>query len=181
MHDDDLLVCGTFTELRSAEIALEGLKHEGLPDSAILIVSRGTDKPSDPKISAPLDADEHQGYPAVAGVVGAVGGAAAAVAGITVALASGGIGLLAAGPIIATLAAGTVGATFGGAAGIVVGQGIPERHVSAIDGHLRSGKTVLLVRCENSVQKQTAERVLAVGAENVSLLDAEAESERQPK
>ncbi len=178
MHSD-LLVCGTFTGLRSAEIALEDLKRAGLPDSAISIVSRGADEPSVRKTNPPLDADEHQGYPAVAGVVGAVGGAAAAVAGVTVALASGGIALMAAGPIIATLAAGTVGATFGGAAGIVVGQGIPERHVSAIDEHLRSGKTLLLVRCENGGQKQIAERVLAVAAENVSLLDGEPANERQ--
>ena len=172
MHSDSL-VCGTFTELRSAEIALEDLKREGLPDSAISIVSKGEEGPSDQKTNPPLDADEHQGHPVVAGVVGAVGGAAAAVTGITVALASGGIALLAAGPIMATLAAGTVGATFGGAAGVVVGQGIPERHVSAIDEHLRSGKTLLLVRCGNSGQRQTAERVLARTAENVSLLDTE--------
>lgn len=178
MHSD-LLVCGTFTELRSAEIALEDLKREGLPDSAISIVSKGAEQPSGQKTNPPLDTDEQQGYPAVAGVVGAVGGAAAAVAGVTVALASGGIALMAAGPIIATLAAGTVGATFGGAAGVVVGQGIPERHVSAIGEHLRSGKTLLLVRCENSGQKQVAERVLAGAAERVSLLDGESENERQ--
>ena len=115
MHSD-LLVCGTFTELRSAEIALEDLKREGLSESAISIVSTGAERPADQKTIPQADADERQGYPAVAGAVGAVGGAAAAVAGITVALASGGIALMAAGPIIATLAAGTVGATFGGAA-----------------------------------------------------------------
>ncbi len=169
----DLLVCGTFTDVHSAEIALEDLKREGLPESAVSIVSRGADQPAGRKTNPPLDTDEQPGYPAVAGVVGAVGGAAAAVVGVTVALASGGIALMAAGPIVATLAAGTVGATFGGAAGIVVGQGIPERHVSAIDEHLRSGKTLLLVRCENSGQRQTAERVLARTAENVSLLDTE--------
>jgi hypothetical protein len=175
MHSD-LVVCGTFTELRSAEMALEDLKREGLPETGISVLSQGAEPPSGPKTNPPLNTDEQQGYPVVAGVVGAVGGAAAAVAGVTVALASGGIALMAAGPIIATLAAGTVGATFGGAAGVVVGQGIPERHVSAIDEHLRSGKTLLLVHCENSGQRQTAERVLARTAENVSLLDAEPEN-----
>ncbi len=175
MHGDQL-VCGTFSELRSAEIALEDLEREGVPHSIISIVSRGAQQPSVQKTDPPLDADEHRGYPAVAGLVGAVGGAAAAVAGVTVGLASGGIGLMAAGPIIATLAAGTLGATFGGAAGIVVGQGIPERHASAIDEHLRSGKTLLLVDCGNSGQMQTAERVLARTAEKVSLLDAEPEN-----
>jgi hypothetical protein len=160
-----MVLCGTFPDPRTAEAALGALKREGLPDAALSIVG-----PAGEAASLP-DAEEREGHPVVAGVLGAAGGAAAAAAGVAVGIASGGIALLAAGPIVATIAAGTLGATLGGAAGVVVGgQGIPERPAAGLEEQMAGGKTLLLVECQDASQKLTAERVLADSAEKVTLL-----------
>jgi hypothetical protein len=77
--------------------------------------------------------------------------------------------LIAAGPIIASLAGLSVGGAMGGLVGALVGMGIPEFEAKVYDGRLKDGGVLLAVHCENFEGILKAREVLkAVGAEDVA-------------
>ena len=81
------------------------------------------------------------------GVGGVVGGTLGLLAGIG-ALAIPGVGpLIAAGPIIASLAGMGVGGAIVGLVGALVGLGIPEYEAKLYDGRVRDGGVLLSVQC----------------------------------
>src|SRR5205085_10018406 len=85
---------------------------------------------------------------AVAG--GAIGGTLGLLAGIG-ALAIPGVGpLIAAGPIMATLAGVGTGGVVGGIVGALVGMGIPEYEAKRYEGRIKEGGILLSVHCDNS-------------------------------
>ena len=100
-----------------------------------------------------------------AGVGGVVGGTLGLLAGIG-ALAIPGVGpLIAAGPIMASLAGLGVGGAVGGLVGALVGMGIPEFEAKIYDGRLKDGGVLLAVHCESIEGILKAREVLkAVGA-----------------
>jgi hypothetical protein len=86
------------------------------------------------------------------------------------ALAIPGIGsLIAAGPIVATLAGLGVGGTVGGITGALIGLGIPEFEAKRYEGRMQRGGILLSVHCETSEEIKRAKSVLeATRAEDVS-------------
>lgn len=104
---------------------------------------------------------------ATAGAV--VGGTIGLLAGIG-ALAIPGIGpLIAAGPIVATLAGIGSGGVVGGLAGALVGAGIPEYEAKRYEGRIREGGLLLSVHCDNSDWVSKAKDTLKMtGAQDVS-------------
>ena len=67
------------------------------------------------------------------------------------ALAIPGIGpLLAAGPIVATLAGVGAGGAAGGIIGALVGMGIPEYEAKRYEGHVKNGGVLMSVHCDTS-------------------------------
>jgi len=98
-----------------------------------------------------------------------VGGTLGLLAGIG-ALAIPGIGpLIAAGPIVATLAGIGSGGVVGGLTGALIGAGIPEYEAKRYEGRIKSGGILLSVHCDNSEWTSRAKQILkATGAEDVS-------------
>lgn len=104
---------------------------------------------------------------AVAG--GAIGGTLGLLAGIG-ALAIPGVGpLIAAGPIMATLAGLGSGGVVGGLIGALAGMGIPEFEAKRYEGRIKEGGLLLSVHCDNSDWVSKAKDLLKrTGAEDIS-------------
>jgi len=81
-----------------------------------------------------------------------------------------GIGpFIAAGPIMAALAGMGAGAVLGGAAGALVGIGIPEYEAKRYEGLVRQGGILMSVHCDDSEWTSRAKKLLEqLGAEDIS-------------
>jgi hypothetical protein len=100
---------------------------------------------------------------------GVIGGTLGLLAGIGI-LAIPGVGpLIAAGPIMATLAGLGAGGAVGGLVGALVGMGIPEYEAKRYEGAVKGGGTLLSVHCDTSDQIGTAKAALKeTGASDIS-------------
>ncbi|HKD63209.1 MAG TPA: hypothetical protein VKB40_04170 [Candidatus Acidoferrales bacterium] len=98
-----------------------------------------------------------------------VGGAIGLLAGIG-ALAIPGVGpLIAAGPIMATLAGVGVGAAVGGVAGALIGLGIPDYEAKRYEARLNKGGVLLSVHCNTAGEVKRAKNLMeGTGAEDIS-------------
>jgi len=98
-----------------------------------------------------------------------LGGALGLLAGIG-ALAIPGVGpLIAAGPIMATLAGMGAGGTVGGLTGALVGAGIPEFEAKRYEGVIEKGGILLSVHCSTSDEVTRAKQILkGTGGDAVS-------------
>lgn len=95
------------------------------------------------------------------GVVGgALGGLAAGLVAIGVIVAPG-LGLIAAGPLLAALAGLGAGGAAGGLVGGLVGLGIPEHHAKAMDEKITRGGILIAVGTANKAEQDSAENALA--------------------
>lgn len=104
------------------------------------------------------------------GVVGgAIGGTLGLLAGIG-ALAIPGVGpLIAAGPIMATLAGLGAGGVVGGLVGALVGLGIPEYEAKRYEGRVKDGGILVSVHCDTSNEISRAKDVLKqAGGEDIA-------------
>jgi hypothetical protein len=104
-----------------------------------------------------------------AGTGAVLGGTLGLLAGIG-ALAIPGVGpLIAAGPIMATLAGAGAGGAAGGMIGALIGMGIPEFEAKRYEGRVKSGHILLSVHCDDSDWTKKAKDILErTGAEDVS-------------
>jgi hypothetical protein len=167
MSDKKTAVFGIYSTRNGAEQAAEALVNGGFAagDISVLLPENlgtremGTEKST----KAP------EGATAGAGTGVVLGGALGLLAGIG-ALAIPGVGpLIAAGPIMATLAGMGVGGTVGGLTGALVGLGIPEFEAKRYEGILQKGGILLSVHCATSDEvKHSKETLKATGAEDVS-------------
>src|SRR5487761_607602 len=110
-----------------------------------------------------------EGATAGASTGAVIGGTLGLLAGIG-ALAIPGVGpLIAAGPILATLAGIGVGGAVGGFAGALIGMGIPEYEAKRYEGRLQKGGILLSVHCNSSEEIKRAKEIMKnTGAEDVS-------------
>lgn len=93
-----------------------------------------------------------------AGTGGAIG---AVIAGLTAVgtIATGGAGLLVAGPIVAALAGAGAGAAGGSVLGGLIGSGIPEHEVKHYEDAIKKGHVMVGVNCKDSDECDTARDV----------------------
>ncbi|MCC6678562.1 MAG: ferritin-like domain-containing protein [Phycisphaerales bacterium] len=139
----DSLITGVFTTSERAAQAIDALTQGGVPRDYISIVAAEGTKVEAFGIQKQTKAG--QGAAIGGGIGGAVG---ALVAGFTAvgALATSGIGLIAAGPIVAALAGAGAGAAAGGVLGGLVGLGIPEHQVKFFQDALNKGSVLVGVK-----------------------------------
>ncbi len=167
MASHDAAAFGVFPTIANAEAAVDGLTMAGFSNQAVSVLL--SDQGELEEFVAENNTKASDGATAGAGVGGVVGGTLGLLAGIG-ALAIPGVGpLIAAGPIIASLAGLGVGGAMGGLVGALVGMGIPEFEAKVYDGRLKDGGVLLAVHCENFEGIMKAREVLkAVGAEDVA-------------
>ncbi len=167
MTGENTAVYGIYNNRAEVEDAIDrmianGFRREDI--SVLLPDNRGTkDFAHEKHTKAP----EGTATGAVTG--GAVGGTLGLLAGIG-ALAIPGVGpLIAAGPIVATLAGVGAGGTVGGLVGALIGAGIPEYEAKRYEGRIRAGGILLSVHCDNSDWVKRAKDMLRItGAEDIS-------------
>ncbi len=168
MAAESAAVFGIFTSGTGAEAAIDRLTAAGFPsqDISVLMSEKDASKESAADETTKAAGDATTGL----GVGGVVGGTLGVLAGIG-ALAIPGVGpLIAAGPIIASLAGlGVVGGAVGGLVGALVGLGIPEYEAKLFDGRVKDGGVLLSIHCARFENVPKAREVLtAAGAEDIA-------------
>lgn len=149
------MVVGVFDHAEQADAAVRDLLEQGYSAEQVSVVRRPAGAPPG------LDADQtasDEGMAAGAAIGGVLGGGAGLALSLS-ALAVPGIGpILAAGPLIATLAGAAVGGAAGGLLGSFLGLGIPEAEAREYEAAVRQGGVFLSVATGSA---EEAERVQA--------------------
>jgi hypothetical protein len=149
MSGENAAVFGTFTGGASMEVAVDRLTAAGFSSGDVSILM-----------------SDKEGLKV--GVGGVVGGTLGLLAGIG-ALAMPGVGpLIAAGPIVASLAGMGVGGAVVGLVGALVGLGIPEYEAKVYDGRVRDGGVLLSVHCVHCDESRVRDILIAAGAEDIA-------------
>jgi len=153
----------TRTEVESAVSALRDAGFSSSEISVLLPEDLGSEElVTEKSTKAP------EGAAVGVGSGAAVGGALGWLVGVG-ALAIPGIGpVIAAGPIVATLAGIGVGGALGGFAGALIGVGIPENEAKRYEGKILKGGILVAVHCETVDQIKRAKEIMEItGAEDV--------------
>lgn len=167
MSSKNTAVFGIYATPGTAEAAVDHLLARGFPNSAISVLLPDDDSTRAFAHEKSTKAPEGTTAGATTGVV--VGGTLGLLTGLGL-LAIPGLGpIIAAGPIMATLAGMGAGGTVGGIVGALVGMGIPEYEAKRYEGAVKDGGTLLSVHCDTSEQVDVAKQALKeTGARDVS-------------
>jgi len=147
-------LAAVFSSRPEADRAVEDLVSAGFSRSAIsLLVAESSRGQHFRVVEGDKAAEGALGGSVVGGTLGAVAAGLVAV-GIIVAP---GVGLVAAGPLLAALAGLGAGAAAGGLVGGLVGLGIPEHHAKVMDSQVTRGGILLAVGVANKDEQRAAE------------------------
>ncbi|MBB5060625.1 hypothetical protein HDF16_005361 [Granulicella aggregans] len=177
MSSKHMAVFGIYATPGTAEAAVDHLLSKGFINEDISVLL-----PDDESTKA-FAHEKHTKAPegTTTGVTtgGVIGGTLGLLAGIG-ALAIPGVGpLIAAGPIMATLAGVGVGGAVGGVVGALVGMGIPEFEAKRYEGAVKDGGTLLSVHCDTSEEIDAAKASLKeTGAKDISSASEAASSDK---
>ncbi len=156
-----------FPTRSAAEAAVDRLHTAGFSTDDVSVLM--ADKQGSKEFASEKNTKAPEGT--TAGVLGGgtVGGTLGLLAGLG-ALAIPGVGpLIAAGPIMATLAGLGIGSAVGGLVGALVGMGIPEYEAKRYEGRVNDGGILVSVHCESSEEVSRAKEVLkAAGGEDIA-------------
>jgi len=167
MAGKNTAVYGIYSNRAAAEQAVDQLIGSGFRSEDVSVLLQDNQGTKDFAHEKSTKAPEGATTGATTGA--AVGGTLGLLAGIG-ALAIPGVGpLIAAGPIMATLAGLGSGGLVGGIVGGLVGMGIPEYEAERYEGRIKEGGILVSVHCDNSDWVKRAKEVLKnSGAEDVS-------------
>jgi hypothetical protein len=167
MSSKNVAVFGIYATPATAEAAVDHLLANGFTNSAISVLL--PDDESTRAFAHEKSTKAPEGTTTGVATGGVIGGTLGLLAGIG-ALAIPGVGpLIAAGPIMATLAGVGAGGAIGGIVGALVGMGIPEYEAKRYEGAVKGGGTLLSVHCDTSEQVDAAKVSLKdTGAHDIS-------------
>jgi hypothetical protein len=167
MSSKNVAVFGIYATPSTAEAAVDHLLANGFTNSAISVLL--PDDKSTRAFAHEKSTKAPEGTATGAATGSVIGGTLGLLAGIG-ALAIPGVGpLIAAGPIMATLAGAGAGGAVGGMVGALVGMGIPEYEAKRYEGAVKDGGTLLSVHCDTSEQVDAAKASLKnTGARDIS-------------
>jgi len=173
-------VFGIYPGRSAAEYAVDAFIQAGFSagDISVLLAEGGSTR----EFAHEKHTKAPEGTAVGAAAGGAVGGTLGLLAGIG-AIAIPGLGpLIAAGPIMATLAGLGAGGAVGGLIGALTGLGVPEYEAKRYEGRVKAGGVLLSVHCDTSEEIGVAKDVLKrTGAEDIaSAGEAKAET-HEPK
>jgi len=162
-------VFGIYSSRSAVESAITALKDAGFSNSEIsVLLPEGSNSNSNKDVITESATKAPEGAAVGVGSGAAIGGALGWLVGAG-AVAIPGIGpVIAAGPIVTTLAGIGVGCAFGGFAGSLVGVGISEDAAKRYEGRVLKGGVLVVVRCETSEEiARTAEIMERTKAEDI--------------
>lgn len=163
----NIVVLGIFKTRANLESCVENLREEGFRNADVSALFSSNSSSKEFAHVAGTKMPEGASTGAASGAV--VGGVLGWLAGIG-SLAIPGFGpLIAAGPIVATLAGAGIGGTVGGITGALIGYGLPEFEAKRYEGAVKDGGILLSVHCDSSEWVENAKETLKqCGAENIS-------------
>jgi hypothetical protein len=167
MSNKNVAVFGIYKTPGTAEAAVDHLLSKGFTNSAISVLM--PDDESTRAFAHEKNTKAPEGTTTGVTTGGVIGGTLGLLAGIG-ALAIPGVGpLIAAGPIVASLAGLGVGGTVGGIVGALIGLGIPEYEAKRYEGAVKGGGTLLSVHCDTAEQIDSAKAGLKeTGAQDIA-------------
>ena len=167
MSSKNTAVFGIYATPATAELAVDHLIAKGFPNAVISVLL--PDDETTRAFAHEKSTKAPEGTTTGVTTGGVVGGTLGLLAGVG-ALAIPGVGpLIAAGPIMATLAGVGVGGAVGGVVGALVGMGIPEYEAKRYEGAVKDGGTLLSVHCDTSDQVDAAKASLKeTGARDIA-------------
>ncbi len=150
-----------------ADTIVERLRNAGFSDNDISVLF--PDKGSTRDFAHKNETKMPEGATVGATTGGVVGGTIGLLAGIG-ALAIPGLGpFIAAGPIIAALSGGAIGAGVGGLTGGLIGLGIPEYEAKRYEGKVKEGGILISVHSESKDETESAKSIFKEeGAHDIS-------------
>jgi hypothetical protein len=156
-----------FPSRSEAEIAVNQLTAAGFSSQDVSVLM--ADKSGTRDFATEKNTKAPEGTTTGAGVGGTIGGTIGLLAGIG-AIAIPGVGpLIAAGPIMATLAGLGVGGAVGGVVGALIGMGIPEYEAKRYEGRVKEGGILVSVHCDSSDEVSRAKDILkGAGGDDVA-------------
>ena len=166
---------GIFPTRNAAEAAVDRLTAAGFSNQDVSVLM--SDSAGSQDFATEKNTKAPEGTATGVGVGGITGGTLGLLAGLG-ALAIPGVGpLIAAGPIMATLAGLGIGGAVGGLVGALVGMGIPEYEAKRYEGRVKDGGILASVHCESSEEVSRAKEILrASGAEDIASSNEESGS-----
>jgi hypothetical protein len=167
MSGKNTAVYGIYKSLADAERAVDTVKSAGFSDQDVSVLVADNETTRQFAHEKNTKAPEGATTGAVAG--GALGGTLGLLAGIGT-LAIPGVGpLIAAGPIVATLAGIGTGGAVGTLVGALVGMGIPEYEAKRYEGRVKNGGVLMSVHCDSSEEIDRAKAIMkGTGADDVA-------------
>jgi hypothetical protein len=163
MAAESAAIFGIVVTPASMEAAIGGLKSAGFSSAEVSILM--SDKGGWHDFVGSRSAHAATGVE----VGGVVGGAVGLILGLGVLFIPGVGPLVAAGPIMASLAGLGVGGALGGLVGALVDMGVPEYEARLYDDRLKQGAVLLSIRCVSLEQFDRARSVLTTaGAEDIA-------------
>lgn len=159
------VITGLFENSVKASVAIHKLEEAGISQDDISIIANDSYTKDSFGVAEGSKAAE-------GGIIGAAstGILAAVVAGLTAVgtVASGGAGLLVAGPIVAALAAGGAGAAAGGTIGAIVGAFIPEHEIKFYEDAIEKGSVLVGVKYTSDNKDKIEDALKAANSDKVS-------------
>jgi hypothetical protein len=159
------VITGLFKSSSAASNAIFRLESAGVTHNDISVIANGTHSKENFAVDEGTKASE-------GGVIGAAstGIVAAVVAGMTAvgAVATGGAGLVVAGPLVAALAAGGAGAAIGGSLGAIIGAFIPEHEIKYYEDAIKEGSVLVGVKYTSHNKDKIKDILEQAGAEKVA-------------
>lgn len=159
-------------------------KSKGAAESGVEILKSNSFRLSDISVLLPKDSGSQdllhtkatkapEGAATGAGTGAVIGGVLGLLVGVG-ALAIPGVGpLIAAGPIMASLAGMGVGGAVGGLSGALIGFGIPEYEAKRFEGYVKDGGILISVHVDDKEWAEKAKTLLeATGAKDVAMSTA---------
>ncbi len=150
-------VTATFKSRTSAEEAVDSLIDAGFYQEDISLLVTDSTRGSSFAMKEGNKSEQYEATGAEAG--GAFGAIAALLISASI-IPSGGLSLVAIGPVAATLAGLGAGGLAGGLIGALVGLGVPEHEAKIYESSVKDGNILLAVTTDNKEEKQLAERIL---------------------
>ena len=159
------IVTGIFKNRRSADDAIQQLYGAGFSERDVSILmsdaTRGREFGVDEATKAP------EGAVAGAATGGTLGAIAAGLVAVGV-IAVPGLGLVAAGPILAILAGAGAGGAAGGLIGGLMGAGVPEHEAKMLAGDVEEGGILIGVYAHDDNAKAAESILKSAGAKTVA-------------
>lgn len=153
----DYMVSGLFREKRDARSALAALEKNGFRDEEVSVALTG-----DAKAKQGFGIRETANAPAFAAWGGLAAGAGGAVMFGWIAVmapVTEGLGIAAAGPVLATLAGFGAGALAGGLLGALIGMGVPRDEIDITDNQEKLGHMLLAVKARGLAEATVVDNI----------------------